>query len=60
MDNVLEKLADQTRYMGRTTKHSITGGDLSLPYAEWNGHVEKSMGTQVFLNRRVWETVTVR
>ena len=41
--------------MGRTTKRSIIGGDLSLPYAEWNGHAEKSRGTQVFLNRRVWE-----
>jgi len=52
---LLEKLADQTRYMGRTMKCSIIGGDLNLPYADWNGHVEKSRGTQVFLNRLVWE-----
>jgi len=26
-----------------------------LPYVDWNGHVEKSRGTQVFLNRLVWE-----
>ena len=52
---VLEKLADRTGYMGRTTKRSIIGGDLNLPYANWNGHAEKSRGTQVFLNRLLWE-----
>ena len=52
---VLEKLADRTGYMGSTMKHSITGGDLNLPNVDWNGHMEKSRGTQVFLNRLVWE-----
>jgi len=52
---LLEQLADWTRYMGRTTKGSIIGGDLNLPYADWNGHAEKSRGTQLFLNRLVWE-----
>jgi len=52
---LLEKLADWTGYMGRTMKRSIIGGDLNLPYADWKGHVEKSRGTQVFLNRLVWE-----
>ena len=52
---LFEKLADRTRYMGRTTKRSIIGGDLILPYADWNGHVEKYTGTQVFLNTLVWE-----
>jgi len=41
--------------MGRTTKRSIIGGDLNLPYADWNGHVEESRGTGVFLNRPAWE-----
>jgi len=41
--------------MGRTTKRSIIGGDLNLPYEDWNSHVEKSRGTRVFLNRLVWE-----
>jgi len=41
--------------MGGTTKCSIIGGDLILPYADWNGHAEKSRGTQIFLNRLVWE-----
>jgi hypothetical protein len=49
------KLADRTGYIGRTTKISIIGGDLNLPYADWNGHVEKCRGAQVFLNRLVWE-----
>jgi len=52
---VLEKLADRTGYSGRTTKPSIIGGDLNLLYADWNGRAEKSRGTQVFLNRLVWE-----
>ena len=50
-----EKLADRTGYRGRTMKRSIIGGDLNLPYANWNGHAEKSRGTEVFLNRLVWE-----
>jgi len=52
---LLEKLADWTGYMGRIMKRSIIGGDLNLPYADWNGHVEKSRGTQLILNRLVWE-----
>ena len=52
---VLEKLADRTGYMGSTTKRSIIGADLNLCYADWNGHAEKSRGTQVFLNRPAWE-----
>ena len=41
--------------MGRTMNRSISEGDLNLPYADWNGHAEKSRGTQVFLNRLAWE-----
>jgi hypothetical protein len=52
---LLEKLAGQTGYMGRTTKPSITGGNLILTYVDWNSNTEKSRGTQVFLNRLVWE-----
>jgi len=43
--------------MGRTTKISITEGDLNFPCGNWNGQVEKSRTTQVFLNRLVWEKV---
>ena len=52
---VLEKLADRTGYLGSNTKRSIIGGDLNLPHADWYGHAEKSSGTQVFLNRLLWE-----
>ena len=41
--------------MGNIMKPSVIGGDLNLPYTDWNGHVEKSRGTQVFLNRLVWK-----
>ena len=44
---LLEKLADRTGYMGRTTKRSIIGGDLNLPYADWNGHTEKFKQTDM-------------
>jgi hypothetical protein len=52
---LFEKLPDWAGYMGRTTKRNVIGGDLNLPYADWNGHAEKSRGNQVFLNRLVWE-----
>jgi len=52
---LFEKLADRTGYMGRTKKRNIIGGDLNLPYADWNGHAEKCRGTLVFLNRLLWE-----
>jgi hypothetical protein len=41
---LFEKLADWTGYMRGTTKRSIIGGDINLPY----GHAEKCRGTQVF------------
>jgi hypothetical protein len=41
--------------MGRTTNPSVIGGDLILPYADWNSHAEKSGRTEAFLNRLVWE-----
>ena len=44
----LEKLADWTGYTGRITKRSIIGGDLNLPYADWNRHAENLGGTRYF------------
>jgi hypothetical protein len=41
--------------MGGTTKCSIIGRDLGLLYADSKGHADKSKGTEVFLNRLVWE-----
>ena len=35
---VIERLAARTGYAGDSTKRSITGGDLNLPYADWNGN----------------------
>jgi len=52
---LFEKLTERTGYLRRTAKRSIIGGDLSLPYADWNGHAEKSRGIQVLLNRLVLE-----
>jgi hypothetical protein len=33
---VMEILAGRTGYTGHSTKRSIFGGDLDLPYVEWN------------------------
>jgi hypothetical protein len=38
-------------------KHSITGGDLNLPYADWNGNAKCASGAQVFIYRLAWENV---
>jgi hypothetical protein len=32
----IERLAARTGFTGNSTKRSINGGDLNLPYAEWN------------------------
>ena len=52
---VLEKFTCRTGYIGNTTKRRIIGGVLNLPNVDFNGHAEKSRGTEVFLNRVVWE-----
>jgi len=57
---LFEKLADRTGYMGRTKKRSIIAGDLNRPYADWNGHTEKSRGNQSFLIDWYGKTVTLR
>jgi hypothetical protein len=36
-------------------KHSIIGGDLNLPYADWNGNAECASRAQAFINRLAWE-----
>jgi hypothetical protein len=50
-----ERLADRTGNTGNTTKRSIIGGDLNLPYADWNGNVGGNSGTQALINSLVWE-----
>jgi len=51
----MERLAARTGYTGNSTKRSINGGDMNLPYADWNGNVGCKSGTQTFINSLVWE-----
>jgi hypothetical protein len=50
-----KRLAARTDYLGNSTKCSIIGGDLNLPFADWNGNAECNSGYQAFVNRLVWE-----
>jgi hypothetical protein len=52
---VNKRLAAKTGYTGNSTKHSITGGELNLPYVDWNGNAGGNSGTQAFINSLVWE-----
>jgi len=52
---VIERLAAQTGYTGNSTKHSIIGGDLNVPCADWNGNAGGNSGTQALINSLVWE-----
>jgi hypothetical protein len=51
------KTGGPNRYLGNSTKRSIIGEDLNLPYAVWNGNAECTSGSQAFVNttRLVWE-----
>jgi len=52
---VIERLAARTEFTGNCTKRSIIGGDLNLPYADWNGNAGGNSGTQALINSSVWE-----
>jgi len=52
---VIEKLAARTGFTGNSTKRSINGGDLNLPYADLNGNAVGYSGTQALINCLVWE-----
>jgi hypothetical protein len=52
---VIERLAARPDYLGNSTKRSTIGGDLNLPYADWNGNAERNSGNHAFVNRLVWE-----
>jgi len=52
---VIERLAAQTGSTGNSTKLSIIGGDLNLPYVGWNGNAGGNSGTQALVNSLVWE-----
>jgi hypothetical protein len=49
----LEGLAALTVYAGNSTKRSIIGVDLILPYADWNGNAICNSGIQAFINSLV-------
>jgi len=51
---VIEGLAARTGFAGNSTKRSIIGGDLNLPYADWNGNAGGNSGTQALINSLVW------
>jgi hypothetical protein len=51
----IESLVARTDYSENSTKRSIIGGDLNLPYADWNGNSECISRGQAFINRLVWE-----
>jgi exonuclease III len=50
---VMERLAARTVYTGHSTKRSIIGGDLNLPYLDWNGKAGCNNGTQASINSLV-------
>jgi len=52
---VMERLAARIFYIGNTKKRSINGGDLNLPYVDWNRNACANSGTQAFMNSVVWE-----
>ena len=52
---VIERLAARTGSTGNSTKRSIIGGDLNLPYVDWNGNAGGNSGTQALINSLVWE-----
>jgi hypothetical protein len=52
---VIEGLTTRTDCLGKSTKRSVIGGDLSLPYAEWKGNMDDISRGQTFTNRLVWE-----
>jgi len=52
---VIERLAARTGYTGSSTKRSTIGGDLNLPYADWNGNAGGNSGTRSLINSLAWE-----
>jgi hypothetical protein len=50
---VIERLAARTGFAGNSTKRSIIGGGLNLPYADWNGNAGGNSGTQTLINSLV-------
>ena len=51
----IERLVARTGFTGNSTKRSIIGGDLNLPYVNWNGNAGGNSETQALINGLVWE-----
>src|SRR5215469_12947928 len=51
----IERLVARTGFTGNSTKRSIIGGDLNLPYVDWNGNAGGNSDTQTLINSLVWE-----
>jgi hypothetical protein len=52
---VIKSLAARFGFPGNSTKRSIIGGILNLPYADWNGNSGGNSGSQALINSLVWE-----
>ena len=52
---VIERLEARTGYTGNSTKRRVIGGELNLPYADWNGNAGGNTGTQALINGLVLE-----
>jgi hypothetical protein len=48
-------LACLADYLGNPTRFTIMGGDLNLPFADWNGRVDCTNGGQASVNSLAWE-----
>jgi len=51
----IDLLAARTGFTGNCTERSIIGGDLNLPYSDWNGNAGGNTGTEALTNSLVWE-----
>jgi hypothetical protein len=51
----IDRAAARTGFTGNCTERSIIGGDLNLPYADWNGNAGGNTGTEALTNSLVWE-----
>ena len=51
----LVRLAIRTGCTGNSAKNSIIGGDLNLPYADWDENASGNIVTQALINSLVWE-----
>jgi len=46
---VIERSAARTGFTGYSTRRSIIGGELNLPYADWNGNEFGNIRTKALI-----------